>query len=95
VAWRTGFRLFDVHTSSRTYFSVSPAAGPAPAPLTRETRHSSVPFAAGNVRAADAGHHNSPAVVRSSDLVALVDGSRTFRPDARSTWAGQPRLVEA
>ncbi|MCW2972470.1 MAG: hypothetical protein JWN72_743 [Thermoleophilia bacterium] len=93
MTWRAGYRLFDVHTQSRSYYDTSNTMGPAP--VTIETKRSSVPFAAGNVRAADAGHHHSPAVVRDSALVALVDGARTFRPDPRSTWAGQPRLVEA
>ncbi len=93
VRFRGGFRLHDVHTSSRTYFSTSPD-GPFP-PVTRLTKQSSVPFAAGNVRPSTApGSQHSPAVVRDSSLVALVDGERSFVPSTDATWAGRPRLVE-
>ena len=94
VAWRGGFRLHDVHAASRTFLSTSPEGGTR-GPITRETKHSSVPFSAGTVRSTGAGSHSSPAIVRDATLVALVDGARTFRPDASSTWAGQARLVEA
>ena len=92
VAWRGGFRLHDVHTTSRTYWSTSPH-GMQP-PVTRETKRSSVPFAAGNVRPAGNLGGNSPAVVRSSAFLALVDGNRVFVADTGKTWAGNPRLVE-
>jgi hypothetical protein len=93
VTWRGGYRLHDVHAASRTYFHNSPH-GPLP-PITRETARSSVPFAAGNLRASGVGGSSSPAVVRSKDLVALVDGPRVFMPNASNTWAGRPRLVES
>lgn len=90
VTWRGGYRLHDVHASSRSYFSTSPHGQYAP--ITRETARSSVPFAAGNLRIGSDGRHN-PAVVRSDALVALVDGERAFVPGSES-WAGRPRLVE-
>ena len=92
VRFRGGFRVHDVHTSSRTYWSSS-THGPMP-PLTRLTRSSSVPFAAGNVRTDMANHRNSPAVVRAEQLVALVDGERAFVPSTDASWAGKQRLVE-
>jgi hypothetical protein len=92
VRFRGGFRIHDVHSTSRTYWSSSPH-GPLP-PLTRETKRSSVPFAAGNVRVADAAGRHNPAVVRSDALVALVDGDRAFVPSTDAKWAGRPRLVE-
>lgn len=91
VSWRGGFRVHDVHTVSRTYWSTSPH-GDLP-PQTRETSRSSVPFAAGNIRPGDPGSTSSPAVTRSDLLVALVDGSRVFVPTS-GTWAGRPRLGE-
>jgi hypothetical protein len=94
LAWRGGFRLHDVRAVSHTYLSTSPDSNGRP-PVTRETKRSSVPFSAGNVRPSGAGTHNNPAVARDRALVALVDGARLFRPDASSTGAGQPRLVEA
>jgi hypothetical protein len=94
VSWRGGFRLHDVHASSRTYFSSSSHA-PVP-PITRETKRSSVPFAAGNLRMGDGqGGRYNPAVVRDDSLVALVDGERLFVPSSDASWAGKPRLVEA
>lgn len=93
VRFRGGFRVHDVHTASRTYWSNSPH-GPMP-PITKLTSKSSVPFAAGNVRPSDApGNRHSPAVVRTDALVALIDGERAFVPSADASWAGRPRLVE-
>ncbi len=93
VHFRGGYRVHDVHTASRTYWSNSPH-GPMP-PITKLTSKSSVPFAAGNVRPSDApGNRHSPAVVRDSSLVALIDGDRAFVPSKDLTWAGRPRLVE-
>jgi hypothetical protein len=92
ISWRGGYRLHDVHTASRTYWSTSPH-GTRP-PITRETQRSSVPFAAGNIRPTSIDGRNSPAVVRSSAFMALVDGDRVFVPDTTKTWAGNPQLVE-
>jgi hypothetical protein len=94
VAWRGGFRVHDVHASSRTYWSSSTHA-PIP-PITRETRRSSVPFAAGNLRMGDPvqGRFN-PAVARDAARVALVDGERLLAPSRDASWGGKPRLVEA
>ncbi|MCW2921614.1 MAG: hypothetical protein JWL76_1488 [Thermoleophilia bacterium] len=93
VHFRGGFRVHDVHTASRTYWSNSPH-GPM-APITKLTSKSSVPFAAGNVRPSDApGNRHSPAVVRDDSLVALIDGDRAFVPSTDASWAGRPRLVE-
>jgi hypothetical protein len=93
VAWRGGFRIHDVHAASRTYFSSSTHA-PVP-PITRVTRRSSVPFAAGNLRMGNgAGGRYNPAVVRNDALVALVDGERLFVPSTDANWAGRPRLAE-
>jgi hypothetical protein len=93
LTWRGGYRIYDVHASSRTYRSTSPH-GPLP-PITRETGRSSVPFAAGNIRPSAGGSANTPAVVRDRDLVALVDGSRVFVPSTAKSWAGMPVLVDA
>ncbi len=92
LTWRGGYRLHDVHTSSRTYVSTSPH-GTLP-PATRQTKRSSVPFAAGNLRESGPGTSATPAVVRADALVALVDGDRVFRPMPGNTWAGRPRLGE-
>ena len=93
VHFRGGYRVHDVHTASRTYWSNSPH-GPMP-PITKLTSRSSVPFAAGNVRPSDApGNRNSPAVVRDAALVAIIDGARAFVPSKDASWAGRPRLVE-
>lgn len=92
VHFRGGFRVHDVHTTSRTYWSSSPH-GPLP-PITRLTKSSSVPFAAGNVRSETADHRHTPAVVRDSSLVALIDGERAFVPSADASWAGKQCLVE-
>lgn len=89
VEWRGGYRVHDVHATSRTYWSNSPH-GPFP-PVTRETSRSSVPFAAGNLR--PDGNAHTPAVARSEALVALVDGARVFTPST-DRWAGRPKLVE-
>lgn len=89
VAWRGGYRVHDVHASSRTYWSNSPH-GSLP-PITRETSRSSVPFAAGNLRTS--GTRHDPAVARSEALVALVDGARVFAPST-DRWAGRAKLVE-
>lgn len=91
VEWRGGYRIHDVHAASRTYWSSSPH-GNLP-PITRETKRSSVPFAAGNLRMGEAGGRFSPAVVRDDSLVALVDSDRIFVPSS-DAWAGRPRLVE-
>ncbi|MCB0877670.1 MAG: hypothetical protein KDC46_01640 [Thermoleophilia bacterium] len=93
VKWRGGYRIHDVHASSRTYRSTSTHA-PVP-PMTRETSHSSVPFAAGNVRAEASDGRNAPLVLRDQDLVALVDGDRRFVRAGDRSWAGRPVLVEA
>ena len=91
VTWRGGFRVHDVHTSSRRYTEVSTHA-PTP-PRTTLTHRSSVPFAAGNLRFGEAAGRFNPAVVGSAQLVAFVDGNRTLVPGA-DTHAGQRLLVE-
>lgn len=90
VSWRGGFRVYDVHTASRTYRSTSTHAPISP--TTTELRHSSVPFAAGNIRQGVSSEF-TPAVVRNEDLVALVDGEREFRAGTKAS-AGRPPLVE-
>lgn len=92
VQFRGGFRVHDVHATSRTYLATS-THGAIP-PSTRLTGRSSVPFAAGNIRAGEQAATSTPAVVRSDRLAALVDGERVFLPFADRTWAGRPRLVE-
>lgn len=89
MSWRGGYRLHDVRTTSRTYFSNS-THSPWP-PVTRETKRSNVPFSAGNIR--DENRTSNPAVARDSHLIALVDGGQTWRVDANQTWGGAPRLV--
>ncbi|MCW2927828.1 MAG: hypothetical protein JWM86_1796 [Thermoleophilia bacterium] len=91
VKFRGGYRVHDVHTSSRTYVSTS-THGPFQ-PSTRLTKSSSVPFAAGNLRLDAQGGRNNPAVVRADELVALIDGERVFVPGTVK-WAGKPQLVE-
>ena len=92
VQWRGGYRIHDVHTVSRTYWSNSPH-GTIP-PVTREVRRSSVPFAASNFRLADQGRTSAPALAQSDALVALVDGPTIIQRDpSGATWAGRPRLV--
>ena len=88
MQFRGGYRIHDVHAASRTYRAVSPD-GIVP-PQTTLLERSSVPFAAGNLRWEGT---STAATVRSANLVALVDGSRTFvsRPAA---GAGAPLLEE-
>lgn len=92
VASSGGYRVHDVRASSVTWVATSTHA-PYP-PSNRTMKRSSVPFAAGNLRPEEPAGRSTPAVVHSDDLVALVDGARTFRPSADTSWSGRPILVE-